>query len=218
MWLLTGGSEAEEVDDNSWEDDYYDNVAEIAKNLIACWPNPPVGVAKSIGTTLKKLQWFTSGQAPLDSSVRDALESIFSVHYDRSMSSYFATGPYVLMAQKPQALKGIYTSISDGGNAAPCEIIPRQGSADPSWRYVLINTYGKPPSIVMSQRGAKITEHLPDLLINYAGITTVAQGLYGDVVSTCAKACIEPTANAREMGRFAKRYKDCWDNCIWLPE
>lgn len=39
---------------------------EIAKNLVACWPNSPAEIAKSAGITLRDLQWFTSGKAPLD--------------------------------------------------------------------------------------------------------------------------------------------------------
>lgn len=47
-----------------------------------------------------------------------------------------------------------YDNAADG-DARPCEIVPRQGAADPSWRYVLINTYGEPPSIVMGTSRSK---------------------------------------------------------------
>ena len=113
------------------------------------------------------------------------------------------------------ALKEVYEDLSSGGDASPCEIVPRQGAADPSWRYVLINTYGEPPSIVMTPRGAKITERLPDLLMNYDGIRAVAPEFYRDVVSTCARACREPTANIREMKDFLKRYEAHWAHCAW---
>ena len=134
------------------------------------------------------------------------------------MGRYVETGPYVLVAHKPLALKEVYEGITGGGDACPCEIVPRQGAADPSWRYVLINTYGEPPSIVMAPRGAKITERLPDLLMNYDGIKTVAPELYRDVVSTCARACREPAANIREMKDFVKRYEAHWADCTWQPE
>ena len=214
--LLTGENVLEgTADDSFWDDQYCDNVAEIAKNLIACWPNPPVQIAKSIGTTLKKLQWFISKDVPLDSLIRAALEDLLNIVYDERSDSYSEDGPYVLVAQKPLALQKTYESISNGGDASPFEIIPHHGVANPSWRYILINTYGKPPSIVMSPRGAAITDRLPNLLMNYEGIIPVSHELYKDVVFTCAQACSSPEANVREMKNFAKRYEKNWRNCFW---
>lgn len=219
-WLLTGEKSPEDIveDDDFWADGDYDNTAEIAKNLVACWPNPPAEIAKCVGITLRELQWFTSGKAPLDRHARFGLEDLLGIEYDESMGCYVGAGPYVLVAQKPLALKEAYESISKGGDARPCEIVPRQGSADPSWRYVLINTYGEPPSIVMTPRGEKITERLPELLMNYAGITHVSPEFYRDVVSTCARACREPASNIREMQDFVNRYEEQWVDCAWQPE
>ena len=219
-WLLTGEKASEEIveDDDFWADSDYDNAAEIAKNLVACWPNSPAEIAKCAGITLRKLQWFTSGKATLDRHARFDLEALLGIEYDESMGRYVEAGPYVLVAHKPLALKEVYEAISNGGDACPCEIVPRQGAADPSWRYVLINTYGEPPSIVMAPRGVKITERLPDLLMNYDGIKSVTPEFYRDVVSTCARACREPTANIREMRDFAKRYEAHWEGCAWRPE
>lgn len=219
-WLLTGEKVPEEIveGDDLWTDSDYENVAEIAKNLLACWPNPPAEIAKCLGITLRELQWFTSGKASLDRHTRFELEELLGIEYDQSMGGHVGTGPYVFMAHKPTALKEVYETVSKGGDASPCEIVPRQGAADPSWRYVLINTYGEPPSIVMSPRGAKITERLRDLLLNYAGITPVSPEFYRDVVSTCARACREPAANIREMKDFVKRYEEHWVGCSWQPE
>ncbi len=219
-WLLTGEKSPEDIveDDDFWADSDYDNAAEIAKNLVACWPNPPAEIAKCVGITLRELQWFTSGKAPLDRHARFGLEDLLGIEYNESMGCYVGAGPYVLVAKKPLALKEAYESISKGGDACPCEIVPRQGAADPSWRYVLINTYGEPPSIVMTPRGEKITERLPELLMNYAGITHVSPEFYRDVVSTCARACREPAANIREMQEFVNRYEEHWVDCAWQPE
>jgi hypothetical protein len=219
-WLLTGEKAPEDIveDDDFWADRGYDNAAEIAGNLVACWPNPPAEIAVCAGITLRELRWFTSGKAILDRHARFDLEALLGIEYDESIGGYVGTGPYVLVAHKPQALKKVYEGISAGGDAQPCEIVPRHGAADPSWRYVLINTYGKPPSIVMAPRGAKITDRLPDLLMNYDGIRVVAPEFYKDVVSTCARACREPAANIREMKDFVKRYEAHWANCFWLPE
>jgi len=219
-WLLTGEKAPEDIveDDDFWADSDYDNAAEIAKNLVACWPNPPAEIARCAGIALRELQWFTSGKASLDRHARFDLEALLGIEYDESVGRYVESGPYVLVAHKPLALKEVYEGISGGGDAHPCEIVPRQGAADPSWRYVLINTYGEPPSIVMAPRGAKITERLPDLLMNYAGTTSVAPEFYRDVVSTCARACREPAANIREMKDFVKRYEAHWADCAWQPE
>lgn len=214
----------EKAPDNVVEDDYFeidghnDNVAEIAKDLVACWPNSPAEIAKNVGLTIRELQWFITGKAPLDRQQRLNLEKLLGIEYDEAMGEYVGGGPYALVAQKAKALEGFYIAISHGGDARPCEIVPNQGTADPSWRYVFINTYGQPPSIVMAPRGEKITERLPSLLLNYAGTTLVTPEFYRDVVSTCARACREPIANIREMTNFAKRYEERWKNCAWLPE
>jgi len=219
-WLLTGEKAPEDIveDDDFWADSDYDNAAEIAKNLVACWPNPPAEIAKCAGITLRELQWFTSGKASLDRHARFDLEALLGIEYDASRGRYLGAGPYVLMAHKPQALKEVYEGLSNGGDASPCEIVPYQGTADPSWRYVLIISYGESPSIVMAPRGAKITERLPDLLLNYNGIEHVAPEFYRDVVSTCARACREPAANIREMKDFVKCYEEHWGGCAWQPE
>ncbi|WP_029894970.1 hypothetical protein [Desulfohalovibrio reitneri] len=219
-WLLTGEKAPEDIaeEDDFWADSDYDNAAVIAKNLVACWPNPPAEIAKCVGITLRELQWFTSGKASLDRHARFDLEVLLGIEFDESMGRYVEAGPYVLVANKPLALKEVYEGISGGGDAYPCEIVPRQGAADPSWRYVLINTYGEPPSIVMAPRGAKITERLPELLMNYGDIRAVAPEFYRDVVSTCARACREPAANIREMKNFVNRYEAHWADCAWQPE
>jgi hypothetical protein len=219
-WLLTGEKAPEDIveDDDFWGGSDYDNAAEIAKNLVACWPNPPGAIAKCAGIALRELQWFTSGKAPLDPHARFDLEDLLGIEYDERTGSYVGAGPYVLVAHKPQALKEVYEVLSNGGDARPCEIVPRQGAADPSWRYVLINACGEPPSIVMAARGTNITERLPDLLMNYDGIKAVDPEFYRDVVSTCARACREPAVNIREMKDFVKRYKVRWADCAWQPE
>ncbi|GAB4199736.1 MAG: hypothetical protein Tsb002_35510 [Wenzhouxiangellaceae bacterium] len=219
-WLLTGKKSPEDIvdDENFWTDSHYDNAGEIAKNLIACWPNPLAEVARCAGTTQRELQWFTSGKASLDQHVRFDLEALLGIELDKSIGRYVEVGPYVLVANKPLALKEVYEGISCGGDACACEIVPRQGAADPSWRYVLIKTYGESPSIVMAPRGEKITERLPELIRHYDGIRTVAPKFYQDVVSTCARACRKPDVNIREMKNFVKRHEDLWTDCLWCSE
>lgn len=219
-WLLQGEDPSEDSDDDDEIPAYeeHDNTPEIAKNLIACWPNPPKEVAAAAGITLRQLQWFTSERATLDRSARHDLGRLLGIEYDERMGGYTAAGPYVLIARKAHAIEAIYQEISGGGDACPCELVPAQGQADPSWRYVLINAHSTPPTLVMAPRGETITERLPDLMMNYEGIRPVSPAFYRDVVTTCARACQTPIANVREMTEFAKRYERHWTDCAWLPD
>jgi len=83
---------------------------------------------------------------------------------------------------------------------------------------VLINTFGTPPSIAMAPGGETITERIPQLLMNYDGAAPVTPNFYRDVVAVCARACLEPVANIREMRRFAKGYEERWIDSYWLPK
>jgi len=215
-WLLKGKPESKDIveDEVSWADTDYDNMAKIAQNLVACWPNPPAEIAKCVGITSRKLQWFFSGKTLLDQPARFGLETILGIKYDHSMGNYVEVGPYVLVARKPRALKEVYNGMSSGGNACAYEIVPDQGIADPSWRYVLIDIFWGPLSLVMAPRGAKITEDLPELLMNYDGIKPVTPDFYRDVVSTCAQASNEPATNIRTMKDFVKRYELYWRDCV----
>jgi hypothetical protein len=185
--------------------------------LVACWPNPPKEIAAAAGITLRQLQWFTSDRASLDQSTHYDVRRLLGIDYDERMGGYTPAGPYVLIARKGQAIEAIYQEIS-GGGACPCELVPAQGQADPSWRYVLINAHCTPPTIVMAPRGEAITQRLPELLMNYEGIRPVSQAFYRDVVTTSARACQTPEANVREMTEFAKRYEQHWKDCAWLPD
>ena len=105
-WLVTGEKAPEDIveDDDFWADSDYDNAAEIAKNLVACWPNSPADVAKvcrdhPAGTSMVHL-----GKAPLGRHARFDLEDLLGIEYDERMGSYGA-GPYVPVAHKPQAIK-----------------------------------------------------------------------------------------------------------------
>lgn len=219
-WLLMGEDPPTAIgdDDEILTYDEYDNTPEIAKSLVACWPNPPKEIAAAVGTTLRQLQWFTSKRASLDGPARHDLARLLGIVYDERMGGYAPAGPYVLIARKAQAIEAIYQEVSGGGDACPCELVPAQGQADPSWRYVLINAHSTPPTIVMAPRGDAIIERLPDLMMNYEGIRPVSLAFYRDVVATCARACQTPQANIREMTEFARRYEQYWTNFSWLPE
>lgn len=218
-WLLLGGGPLEDTDDDEFAVyEEHDNTPEIARNLVACWPNAAKDIAATVGITLRQLQWFTSERATLDQSTHYRLRHVLGIEYDERMGGYTPAGPYVLILRKTQAIEAIYQEISRGGDACPCELVPAQGQADPSWRYVLINAHSSPPTIVMTPRGEAVTERLPDLMMNYEGIRLVSQAFYRDVVATCARACQRPQANVREMTEFAGRYEQYWADRAWLPD
>lgn len=220
VWLLTGQEHG--VDGTGVDDDPIDNgfeeVAPLARNIVDCWPNPPAEIAAAVGITLRQLQWFISGRADLDQSARQRLEGLFSIGWDERSGYFTAFGPYVLIARKPQALEDLYTEISGGGDANPWELLPISGAADPSWRYILINTFGAPPSFVMVPRGDRIADRLDELILNFAGPLSVARSFYQEVVATCARACLSPEANVAAMTEFVRRHEEHWADRAWQPE
>lgn len=220
-WLLVGQAPsggADEDNDQTPANEEQDDTPRIARHLLACWPNLLKEVAPAVGITLRQLQWFNSYGAGLDGPARCELSRLLGIEFDEHMGGYKPAGPYVLIARKARAIEAIYQEISGGGDACPCELVPAQGQADPSWRYVLINAHSQPPTIVMAPRGEAITEHLPGLMMNYEGIRPVSPAFYRDVVATCARACQTPQANVREMKKFASRYRQHWVGCVWLPD
>lgn len=121
-WLLLGEDPSEDTDDDDDEFPAYeehDNTPEIARNLVACWPNPPKEVAAAAGITLRQLQWFTSERATLDKSTHYDLRHLLGIEYDERMGGYTPSGPYVLIARKAQAIEAIYQEIPEAAMPAP---------------------------------------------------------------------------------------------------
>lgn len=220
IWLFSG--QEQDADEVDVDDDPIDNslgeVSALARNLVECWPNPAAEIATAVGITLRQLKWFISGRADLDLNVRHRLERLLGIGLDEHSGYLTAIGPYVLIARKPQALEAICTEISHGGDANPWELLPSNGAADPSWRYILINTYGSPPSFVMVPRGDRIADRLDDLILNFAGPLSVARSFYQDVVATCSRACLSPDANISSITEFARRHEQHWTDRVWQPE
>lgn len=220
IWLFSG--QEQDADEVDVDDDPIDNglreVSALARNLVECWPNPPAEIATAVGITLRQLKWFISGRADLDLNVRHRLERLLGIGLDEHSGYLTAIGPYVLIAHKPQALEAICNEISHGGDANPWELLPSNGAADPSWRYILINTYGSPPSFVMVPRGDRIADRLDDLILNFAGPLSVARSFYQDVVATCSRACLSPDANISSITEFARRHEQHWTDRVWQPE
>ena len=220
-WLLTGDGNEEDqaeaglhADDWSDEVDISSDIAECVKNLMGAWPNPPVEIAKAVGITLRELQWFVSDKVSLESWKSSALMNLLAIDPGLADGYPSCVGPYALIADTPLGTRRCYDEVSHGGDATPFEILPDQGAADPSWRYVLVHSMGDLLAVVLSPRGAKISDDLPRLLLNYAGAASIPAKVYREVVSACARACAKPEANVPEMTLLAKR----WFKEDWLPD
>ena len=211
--LRTGclwGANQQFVNDGWWESFY-----ELVESIISCWPNTLETIAESGDLTPSELRRLIYGICDPDNPAYAKLRHLLSIEYDESIDQFVLAGPYVLIARSPEDLEIVYDNHTYGGDAFPCEIIPDVGEADPSWRYVLIVIPGRPPSILMSPRGADITGEHPDLLLNYGGCWTAPAEVYRRIVSVCALACQSPEANTAEMLGFYEEYIRFGLNRLW---
>lgn len=206
-WLRTGFADESCQDFDEDDDLSHDDASRLVSNMIQCWPNPPDEIADSLGMTEDELEDYLSENGSYDPDTEVELMELFGIEYEEMIDGFLMHGPYVLVARSPSALEAVYLTLTCGGDAYPCEIIPDKGMADPSWRYVLINRYDLLPSIVMAPRGEKITDDLPRLLLNYGGIWTVPRDFFRCIVSTCAHACIAPDFNSAAMMEFCELYE-----------
>jgi hypothetical protein len=151
------------------------------------------------------MKWFLDGKAGLDGRTLSNLLSILGIEWGEH--GYEAFGPCVLIAKNIGAAIRIYDGLSHGGDLEfSCEVVPESGQADPSWRYLLFQSYGGAPNIMMFERGSKESDRLNDkTFINFEGLRSVPSKLYRDVVTTGARASHSPMGNRREMQAFEER-------------
>lgn len=86
-----------------------------------------------------------------------------------------------------------------------CEVLPATGVADPSFRYVLFARCFEPekPFVLMVPRGSSLADNPPEHLINLEEQPrTVEASFYRDLVSTCARACLDTNRNRIEILEF----------------
>jgi hypothetical protein len=218
MWLLTGSvsdslqNDSEEDDESDeeqgWEGDDEDStVVALAKDMVTCWPNSVAEIARSIGSTTRDLKWFLDGKASLDKRALSELLSVLGIEWLEE-GYYQASGPCLLVAKNLYAAHRIYDQLSHGGDLSfSYEVVPESGQTDPSWRYLLFQGCGEPPSIMMFERGSKAAANLNDtFFINFEGVWRVPSKLYRDVVATGAHASHSPLINRREMRTFEQRH------------
>lgn len=221
--LLTGLHAAQETEDEGYDGDddhYWDSghayskTPELVKHLVNSWPNTQLEISKHVGVSRRELDWYTRDKAGLNRRVIFHLEDVFNLEFDEFTGDYQALGPFVLVASNTTSIKYLFDEVSQGGDAQPFEVVPREGELDPLWRYVLIKRGMWPVCIIMAARGSQLVEQLPALVVNYQGVRGVDPALYRDVVLTCGRASKSPRDNVREMKEFQVRYRERWS--IWV--
>ncbi|MDI5832582.1 hypothetical protein OCF84_21320 (plasmid) [Shewanella xiamenensis] len=208
-WLMTGKKLA---DDQTSDEVYHlsDSSPELIKMLLANWPCEPLKIAEHCGITLKDLNGYIKSGAKLPCRPLLELKRILGIGVELGFRFPHQTvnGPYVLLANKPNALDDFYNEYTGGGDSDAFEIIPENKNADPSYRYFLIVPTDKLPCLVMVPRGSSIADRIHKILFNYSGIVRVEDKLYRDAVSTCASVAANPIQNIEIMTKFAKILKE----------
>lgn len=179
----------------------------LAKDLLACWPNTMRQIAQSIGTTVQRLNWFLRDKATLDRRMISTLRNILGIEICHETGEYEAAGPCTLIAKDVSAACNLYDEMSHGGDLEfSFEAVPESGLPDASWRYVVFQSWGGYANIMMFERGSKASARLDDnYFINFQGIRTLPSKIYRDVVNTAARASMMPDSNRTEMLAFVRR-------------
>lgn len=211
VWLIEGNTDsASDRDDRDGETTAWDDVPEKAKLLIACWPNKSAEIATAIGTTQRELQWFLNKRAAIAEEARLRLINLLGLVYREEYNEYEPNLPRVLVASSLRATIAAYDEVSHGGDLAMSfEAVPEQSAADPSWRYVVMESCGGLPTIIMFPRGSTVADKLDEShFINYQGLQPIKDGVYRDLVHTCGKACASAVENRKVATEFARRHLD----------
>lgn len=207
-WLMTGKKLANDLSADEEEFALGDNSAELIIMLLENWPCKQLMIAEHCGISLKQLNWHLKGVATLPARPLLELKRILGIGVELGFGYPHLTlnGPYVLMANKPNALDDFYNEYTGGGDSDAFEIIPENKNADPSYRYFLIAPTDKLPCLVMVPRGSQIADRIPKILFNFSGIVSVDDKLYRYAVSTCAAVATNPIQNIEIMTKFATHY------------
>ena len=202
-------TEDENEDEIDYDKEWDRRCAIKAKIMVDCWPNTPGDIAAAIGITAKQLLWFINGKEALPDNERDDLSELLGIEPSTDYIDYDVIGPCVLIAEGPKKCETAYDELSNGGDIEySVEVLPENGTPDPSWRYVVFAAFRAEPNILMFQRGSTATDRLGNkLLINYQGERTVPAAVYRDVVSTCAKCCTDPLLNRKLTKEFGTRHE-----------
>lgn len=210
VWLLTTRpiADGDELEETIFADHETDDLPEVARALVRCWPTSPGELSRCIGSTARSLEWFLDRKTALDHQQRNRLCDLLGLELDPDFQTYETCAPCVLIARTSNAAKQAYEFLSHGGDLVfSIEALPASGLPDPSWRYLVFQAYGGAPNIMLVARGSGIDAKLSqDLFINFQGAKPIRLALYRDIVRTCAKACRDSRSNIRAMKELNDRH------------
>lgn len=210
VWLLTTPPIADDegLEGTIFADDEADDLPEVARALVRCWPTSLGELSRCIGSTARSLEWFLDRNAALDHQQRNQLCELLGLELDPDFRTYETCAPCVLIARTANVAKEAYEFLSHGGDLAfSIEALPASGGPDPSWRYLVFQAYGGAPNIMLVARGSGVDAKLSqDLFINFQGAKPIRLALYRDIVRTCAKACRDSRSNSRVMKELNNRH------------
>jgi hypothetical protein len=205
VWLFFKEPD-EHVDASSAQ---FDMLPGCLNAILPCWPNGAASLARAAGLTLKKLQWFIADRQAIDQQARHRLMTLVGIEMNAYREEELAGG-CVLAAGSLRATVRLYDELTHGGDVTYAfEILPVSGSADPSWRYVLIEACGCLMNVLMVPRGGDVSAHLDaDHFINLSGQCDIPDALYTGIVGTCGRACIDTARNRSEMMAYLRQNYD----------
>ena len=173
VWLLTTPpiADDDELQETIFAYNETDDLPEVARALVRCWPTSPGELSRCIGSTARSLEWFVDRKAALDHQQRDRLCELLGLELDPDFRTFEACAPCVLIARTSNAAKEAYELLSHGGDLVfSIEALPAGGLPDPSWRYLVFQAYGGAPNIMLVGRGSGVDAKLSqDLFINFQG-------------------------------------------------
>ena len=210
VWLLTTPPipDNEELQETIFADHETDDLPDVARPLVRCWPTSSGELSRCIGSTARSLEWFLDRKAALDHQQRNRLCELLGLKLDPDFQTYETCAPCVLIARTSTAAKEAYEFLSHGGDLVfSIEALPASGLPDPSWRYLVFQAYGGAPNIMLVARGSGVDSKLSQgLFINFQGAKPIRLALYRDIVRTCAKACRDSRSNIRAMKELNDRH------------
>ncbi|MCR5813587.1 MAG: hypothetical protein K6G15_03710 [Desulfovibrio sp.] len=209
FYTLVGGSKAEDERRMAVEDvqDRQDAVARLSKLVASCSHYRLVVLAQHVGCTKQQLEWFFSDQFPLDLKSRQNLIDLFKIVFNPETGCLELSGPYFLEPINGAAFKEIAEFFVTEYDGKAFECLPQEGETDATWRYYLLKNKKSILMMVRADRQKFNTKRLPRILADFIGERQVPKFFYDDLVQTCARACLDPESNTREVLQFEKRHK-----------
>lgn len=207
---LTDTDEDDEAEEDEADDsDFMEELEAEAdlKNIRAmlrCWPNTYKEVAHAADMTLKELNRNLSGK---HGAGVDALGRVFHIlGFEIDDEGYrVPVGPCALIFRTLRSAQHCFNALSAGGDQRyGFEVLPKNGIPDPSFRYLLFESHGDNPCVLMIPRGQMAGGTLDKHFINCRERPELVDvKFYRGLMTACSKACASPESNTKVMEQWA---------------